>query len=60
MREYKFLDALDLYHVRYKLEPKLMQRAKSESEISAIREMLAESRFGNSQSTGAGGSANAT
>lgn len=60
MREHKFVDALDLFQVRHDLEPKLMQKAKSEFEISAIREMLAESRFGKAQSGGVGVSANAT
>ena len=59
-REHKFLDAQDLYHVRYVLEPMLMQRAKSESEISAIREMVAESRFGKSESTRVAGGTDAT
>jgi len=59
-REHKFLDAQDLYHVRYVLEPKLMQRARSESDTAAIREMLAESRFGQSHPAGTGSGANAT
>lgn len=60
MREHKFVDALDLFQVRHVLEPKLMQMAKSVSEVSAIREMLAESRFGKSPSSGVRDSANAT
>jgi hypothetical protein len=60
MREHKFVDALDLYQVRHVLEPKLVQRAKLESEISAICDMLAESRFGKSQSIDVRGSASAT